>query len=338
MTPPPETPSCFVGSSSEGLLYANVLAELLHERVIDCEQWNLTTFALGQTTMEGLEAALARNSFAAFVATGDDKTISRGKGKISPRDNIIFEFGLFAGRLGRARAFLLVPDDVSSLKLPTDLLGVTVGTFPVRQTRAARKNGLREAADGIADAVRRLGPLEAPTDPALANELLVSVSGQLAQLRTSANVKMTAAQREAWTQTVLAAVLEPFLARRDDAYSEWLRPEPGSSEILRIVGATNLEGAHDNHAWNKGEGLVGKVWATGQSRAVSHLKHHPWFKPRPGCENETYLCVPIGKPGGPEGVLAVGSDLGFDVQSGDLGLLHAYAELLALAMPPAARR
>ena len=337
MTPQPETASCFVGSSSEGLPYANTLAELLRERAIDCEQWNLTAFALGQTTMEGLEAALARNSFAALVATGDDKTVSRGRAKISPRDNIIFEFGLFAGRLGRARAFLLVPDDVSSLRLPTDLLGVTVGTFPVRQTKAARKNGLRETADAIADAVHRLGPLESPTDPALANELLVSVSGQLAQLRTSANVKMTAAQRETWTQTVLAAVLEPFLARSDDAYSEWLRPELGS-DVLLVVGATNLEGAHDDHTWKKGEGLVGKVWATGQPRAVSQLKHHPWFKPRPGCESETYLCVPIGKPGGPEGVLAVGSDAGFDVQSGDLGLLHAYAELLALAMPPAPRR
>lgn len=337
MTPSPETPSCFLGSSSEALPYATVLAELLRERGIECEQWNLTTFALGQTTMEGLEAALARNSFAALVATGDDTTHSRGKAKLSPRDNIIFEFGLFAGRLGRARAFLLVPEDVASLKLPTDLLGVTVGTFPMRTTRRARKNGLRQAAESIADAVDRLGPLDAPTDPAVANELLVSVSAQLAELRALANVNMTALQRETWTQTVLAAVLEPFLARSDDAYSEWLRPRPRSS-VLRVVAATNLDTAHDNHAWKKGEGLVGKVWETGQPRAVDKLKHHPWFKARPGCENETYLCVPIGKPGGPEGVLAVGSDEGFDVRSGDLGLLHVYGELLALAMPPPAPR
>lgn len=331
-----ETPSCFVGSSSEGLPYARALVDLLRERDIACEVWNLTTFALGQTTVEGLEAALARNSFAALVATSDDKTISRGKARLSPRDNIIFEFGLFAGRLGRTRAFLLVPDDVSSLKLPTDLLGVTVGTFPIRATKAARKNGMRESADAIADAVNRFGPIEASTDPALANELLVSVSAQLAQLRTSASVKMSAARRDTWMRSILAAVLEPFLARSDDAYSEWLRPEP-ASDVLRVVGATNLDGDHADHAWRKGEGLVGKVWETGQPRAVDKLKHHPWFKPRPGCENETYLCVPIGKPGGAEGVLAVGSDAGFDVRSGDLGLLHAYAELLALAMPPAPR-
>lgn len=331
-----EAPSCFVGSSYEGLPYARALVDLLRERDIACEQWNLTTFALGQTTVENLEAALARNSFAALVATSDDRVVSRGKARLSPRDNIIFEFGLFAGRLGRTRAFLLVADDVSSLKLPTDLLGVTVGTFPIRASQPARKNGMRESAEAIADAVRRLGPIEASTDPALANELLVSVSAQLAELRTSASVRMSAARRSTWMRSILAAALEPFLARSDDAYSEWLRPEP-NSDVLRVVGATNLDGDHTDHTWRKGEGLVGKVWETGQSRAVDKLKHHPWFKPRAGCENETYLCVPIGKPGGPEGVLAVGSDTGFDVRSGDIGLLHAYAELLALAMPPTPR-
>ena len=109
-------------------------------------------------------------------------------------------------------------------------------------------------------------------------------------------------------------------------------------QLRALYGPVALPKHGANDILGMGEGLVGKVWATGQPRAVSQLKHHPWFKPRPGCENETYLCVPIGKPGGPDGVLAVGSDAGFDVRSGDLGLLHAYAELLALAMPPAPRR
>jgi len=212
--------------------------------------WNIATFALGDDR-RGLEAALARNAFAALVATSDDRTTSRGTARLSPRDNIIFEFGLFAGRLGRTRPFLLVPENVSSLKRPTDLLGVTVDTFPIRATKPARKNGLRESADAIADAVMRLGPIEASTDPALANELLVSASAQLAQLRTSASVKMSAARRDAWMRSVLAAVLEPFLTRSDDAYSEWSRPEPGSN-VLRVIGATNLDGGHADHTWRRG--------------------------------------------------------------------------------------
>jgi hypothetical protein len=326
-----QTPSCFIGSSSEGLPYAKALAGLLEEQDVQCEQWDLTTFALGQTSMESLEAALARNSFAVLVATADDKTTSRGKAKLSPRDNVIFEFGLFAGRLGRARAFLLVPTDVDQLKLPTDLLGVTVATFAVRKTASARTNGMREAANKVLAGVQREGPLEAPADPALANDLLVSVSRQLSHLRSSARITMVARRREEWENEVLAAVLEPFLARSEDAYSEWLRPEPGG-DVLRVVRAINLDAAHGDHEWRRGEGLVGKVWETGQPKAVDSLKQHPWFKIRPGCENETYLCVPIGKAGGPEGVLAVGSDAGFDVRAGDLGLLHAYGGLLALAM------
>ena len=332
MTSARQSSSCFIGSSSEGLPHARALAANLKDAGIECELWNLSTFALGLTTMEGLEAAMARNSFAVFVATADDKTISRGKAKLSPRDNIIFEFGLFAGRLGRGRAFLLVPDDVPSLKLPTDLLGVTIGSFAVRRTMTAQRNSMRPAAAAIAEGVEQQGALEAPSDPAIANELLVSVSRQLADLRASARVTMSSTARKAWVQAVMAAVLEPFLVRSDDAYSEWLRPDSGE-EVLKVVASTNLETGHDDHRWKRGEGLVGKAWDTGRPVAIDKLREHPWFKTRPGCENETYICVPIGKPAGPEGVLAVGSDAGFDVQAGDLGLLHAYGELLAVAIP-----
>jgi hypothetical protein len=326
--------SCFIGSSSEGLGYARALAALLEDAGIRCEQWNLTTFALGEMTMQSLEHALARNSFAAFIATADDETTSRGHAKLSPRDNIIFEFGLFAGRIGRARTFLLVPDDVPDLKLPSDLLGVTVGNFASRSTRPARLNAMRPAATSIIEAVKRVGPLEAPTDPAIANELLMSVSRQLAELRGTVNIRMNAASRRGWERAVLAAVLEPFLARSDDAYSAWLRPASPDGDTLEPVASTNLAQSDPGaHHWKSGEGLAGKVWETGQQASVDALHPHRWFTKRPGCDNETYICVPIGKPGGPEGVLAVGSDEGFDVRAGDFGLLHAYGKLLALAMP-----
>ena len=96
-------------------------------------------FHLGKTTVEGLEDALARHSFAVLIATADDLTRSRGNAKMSPRDNVILEFGLFVGRLRRDRAFLLVEETDKPIKIPTDLLGVTLGFFSQRKTAKAKK-------------------------------------------------------------------------------------------------------------------------------------------------------------------------------------------------------
>lgn len=103
---------------------------------------------------------------------------------------------------------------------------------------------------------------------------------------------------------------------------------------MKIVHALNLrEDDWSNHEWKQNEGMAGKVWATAQPLAIDRRRPHAWYTPRKGCENETYLCVPLAGPSAPEGLLAVGSDKGFPVQSGDLALLTVYAHLLAWAMP-----
>jgi Predicted nucleotide-binding protein containing TIR-like domain len=65
--------------------------------------------------------------FAAFVFAQDDWT-SKGAApdaaaaQASPRDNVVFEAGLFGGALGIRRTFIL---HARGAKLPTDLLGLT---------------------------------------------------------------------------------------------------------------------------------------------------------------------------------------------------------------------
>ena len=49
---------------------------------------------------------------------------SRGETKATPRDNVLFELGLFIGRLGRLRSILLEPA-AANVKLPSDLSGIT---------------------------------------------------------------------------------------------------------------------------------------------------------------------------------------------------------------------
>ena len=323
--------TCFVGSSKEGLGYANAFAAHLDARGIPCEVWT-NAFDLGKTTVESLEDALARHSFAVLIATADDLTTSRGKAKLSPRDNVILEFGLFVGRLGRDRAFLLVEQTATPIKLPTDLLGVTLGFFRQRKTAQAKNTSLAEPAAKVTAQIDKLGPLETPSDPAVANDVLMSASGLIDQLRILRKVTMSATHRASWTKSVLAAALEPFLARADDAYAAWLRPDAG--KVLKIVEAVNLQN-HEwpQHQWKQGEGMAGKVWENGRALAVDKRRSHPWFVPRPGCANETYLCAPLSGPSAREGLLAIGSDEGFDVRSGDLALLAVHAGLLGFAMP-----
>ena len=80
------------------------------------------------TAIEDLVAQAGTSDFAIIVLTGDDVTKSRGRAMSSPRDNVIFELGLFMGSLSRERTFIVAQKDVD-LKLPTDLLGVTTLRF-----------------------------------------------------------------------------------------------------------------------------------------------------------------------------------------------------------------
>jgi predicted nucleotide-binding protein len=91
----------FVGSSSEALDSARHICEVLsRDPGIRCVEWR-EIFQPGFLTFEALEMMLQRCCGAVFVASPDDATTIREKSVKSPRANIMLEFGLVAGRLGR---------------------------------------------------------------------------------------------------------------------------------------------------------------------------------------------------------------------------------------------
>ena len=126
----PKKARVFIGSSAEkkGLDIARaVQSELQHD--YSAEIWNQNTvFYLGKTTIAALEDAVDTYDFGIFVFTPDDKVIKRGQKADVPRDNVIFELGLFIGKLSRFRAFALQPRGVK-LQLPSDLKGMTVASY-----------------------------------------------------------------------------------------------------------------------------------------------------------------------------------------------------------------
>jgi CRP/FNR family transcriptional regulator, cyclic AMP receptor protein len=52
-------------------------------------------FRVANYTLESLEAQVDNSDFAIAIAHADDATASRGSTWPSPRDNVIFELGLF---------------------------------------------------------------------------------------------------------------------------------------------------------------------------------------------------------------------------------------------------
>jgi hypothetical protein len=144
----------FVGSSTEGLNIAKAL-QILLDHACEVTIWSQGVFGLSQGTLESLVNALDEYDFAVLALTADDLVISRDALSSAPRDNVLFELGLFIGGLGRSRTFL-VYDRTSGLKLPTDLAGVSAATFEPH-ANGNLQSSLGAAATRIEEQVKRLG-------------------------------------------------------------------------------------------------------------------------------------------------------------------------------------
>jgi formylglycine-generating enzyme required for sulfatase activity len=123
----PGRPLVFVGSSTEGLPVAKAIQVAL-DYVCEVRLWTQGVFGLSQGTLEALVSGAPQFDFAILVLTPDDLVESRGTEGPAARDNVLFELGLFMGVLGRRRTFIVF-DRTVSLRLPSDLAGVTCATY-----------------------------------------------------------------------------------------------------------------------------------------------------------------------------------------------------------------
>ncbi|MBY3168112.1 MULTISPECIES: TIR domain-containing protein [Rhizobium] len=118
-------PQVFIASASESCPIGNAFKAKLESLGIKVRIWSeFEVFGPGDHTMESLSLQLDLMDFAVAIFSPDDKVKSRGKEKSAPRDNTIFELGLFAGKIGRERSFFAVPVK-EQVKIPSDLAGIT---------------------------------------------------------------------------------------------------------------------------------------------------------------------------------------------------------------------
>ena len=128
-------PRIFLGSSGKQAKLVQALTRGLAE-VAEVEPWT-AVFNPGVSTLDRLVELTREVDFAAFVFAQDDWTSNpsdaAATGQASPRDNVVFEAGLFGGALGMRRTFIL---HAKGAKLPTDLLGMTAVRYPEALTAA----------------------------------------------------------------------------------------------------------------------------------------------------------------------------------------------------------
>ncbi len=136
-----DKPRIFLGSSGKQAKLLQSLTRGLEE-VAQVEPWT-TVFNPGTSTLDRLVELTGEVDFAAFVFAQDDWTSNSvpeadpaEAGQASPRDNVVFEAGLFGGVLGMRRTFIL---HANGSKLPSDLLGLTCVRYDVPTTPAEMK-------------------------------------------------------------------------------------------------------------------------------------------------------------------------------------------------------
>ena len=146
----------FIISSVEALDVARTVQNAFDHDPFTVSIWTDGVFKIANYTLQSLEDAVDSSDFAIAIAHADDITQYKGQNWPAPRDNVIFELGLFMGRLGKERAILMEPRD-HGVKLPSDLAGITTIAYRYEKgVDVAARMG--PACNALRTHINRLGP------------------------------------------------------------------------------------------------------------------------------------------------------------------------------------
>ena len=114
-------PTVFIVSSSEKLEIAEAI-EINLAAIAEVTSWK-HAFKPGRSYLDDLSDLITKFDFAVLVLTPDDILISRDNEFLSPRDNVIFELGLFIGSIGSERVYAIWDENIDT-KIFSDYLGI----------------------------------------------------------------------------------------------------------------------------------------------------------------------------------------------------------------------
>ena len=145
----------FIASSTTGLREAHAIQENL-EPHFEVSVWDQNVFGISSYPLETLQKVAHDAEYGIFVMTPDDFRQRGSEQDSVPRDNVILEYGVFLGALGRHRSFLVVPSDDPRLKLPTDLEGLVQARYKRSRSDGNLRAALGPACNRIRGAIDRL--------------------------------------------------------------------------------------------------------------------------------------------------------------------------------------
>lgn len=146
----------FVISSVEALPIAREIQNAFGHDAFITTVWTDGVFKVAGYPLQSLLDAIDDSDFAVAIAHADDIASYRQQEWPIPRDNVVFELGLFMGRLGRDRAILMEPRS-RDVKLPSDLAGVTTITYRY-ESGVDTASLLAPACNQLRDHIKSHGP------------------------------------------------------------------------------------------------------------------------------------------------------------------------------------
>ena len=112
----------FVGCSADSVQDAKMIALFL-QNAFSVEPWWDNVRRPSHHFLEDLEGALSRCDLAVLVATPGEIEGESGQSFVTLRDSLLVQYGVFVGRLGRKRVFVVATNPVD-MRLPADLSGI----------------------------------------------------------------------------------------------------------------------------------------------------------------------------------------------------------------------
>jgi len=171
-------PRLFIGSSTESVEIAYTLQEML-ESQIEITVWDQGIFEPSDFILEDIVEKMQNFDFAAFIFSPDDAIKIRGDEQNITRDNVIFELGLFIGKLGRKNNFIIVPNNNSPFRIPSDLLGLNYIPFNANRQDKNLHAALGPVKNKILSSVTKRFTPKTEEDSKENDQMIVESEGEL---------------------------------------------------------------------------------------------------------------------------------------------------------------